>query len=93
MAKVKFLQSGYELSVPSGMDFQELHRKYPHLPLKFGCTRGDCGVCAIRVVEGEENLTKKSAKEETTLKAKGLEGREYRLACQCGFNGDISLDR
>ena len=95
MAKVKFLEQNLIVQAPSGTEFQELHKRQPELPLKFGCRGGDCGVCAFRVVEGAHNLTKQSNQEKRTLESKSLDPHSYRLACQCAFNGDvvISLNR
>lgn len=91
MAKITFDSKGIEIRVQDGSDFLEIHRRHPELPLKFGCTRGDCGVCAIRIVEGNDHLTKESDKERETLLRKGR-GSDYRLACQCAVNGDVIIE-
>jgi len=67
-------------------NLKRAHDLHPELPLKFGCRRGDCGVCAIRVVEGMENLTRRTKQEEIFMAKKKLPA-EYRLACQCSLNG------
>jgi ferredoxin len=91
MAVVKFKDKNIEIFVREGTELVEIYRKNPRLPMRFGCTRGDCGVCSIEVFEGMENLTKKSKKECETLEKKGLNGDCYRLGCQCTVNGDITI--
>ncbi len=88
MPKLKFVQ--VEVEISSGTELIEVARKYPSLPFKFGCTRGECGVCAVKVDAGMQNLTKLSRSEEETLLRRGC-GDGYRLACQCAMNGDVEL--
>ncbi len=90
MVKIKFLKSDQTIEAPSGSDLIKVCQKHPALPITFGCTRGECGVCAIAIVEGGEHLTQCSPQEKHTLKQKGL-GDGYRLACQCAVNGDILI--
>lgn len=91
MPKLKFLRKNIEVTISSGSEFLEIFKKNPDLPMKFGCTRGECGVCAIKVIEGCKNLTKCSSQERDLLGKKGLSD-EHRLACQCAVNGDITLE-
>lgn len=85
------LKSAKELVIfKSGSELLEIKRINPTLPLKFGCTRGQCGVCAVEVVSGSENISKKCPQEEGTLAKKRL-GPNWRLACQCALNGDVEL--
>lgn len=90
MSKIKFIKAQQEIEVPSGSEFLEIHRKHPHLPLKFGCRQGGCGICAIKVTRGMENLSKLSPLESKTLCKKGCD-ETYRLACQCAVNGPIEV--
>lgn len=62
----------------------------PSIPLKFGCCQGECGTCAIRVLEGEENLSPMTKQEKITLARLGL--HHHRLACQCALRGDVVID-
>lgn len=91
MPKITFESHGVSVSVRGGSELLEVYRKYPDLPLKFGCTRGECGVCVIRVVAGLQNLTKKSCQEAAILQSKQLDDT-HRLACQCAVNGDIVIE-
>ena len=91
MVKVYFVSQSKEIEVSRGAEFIELVEKYPNAPLRFGCRRGGCGVCAIAVRAGIENLSKPSKEEKELLSRKGLEG-DCRLACQCAINGDVEID-
>lgn len=87
----EFKTSYASVKVKSGAELLEIGRKHPELKLKFGCTRGDCGVCAVKVCNGSENLTKRSRHEAETLERTKKPGAEWRLACQCAINGDVSV--
>lgn len=69
--------------------------RIPHLnasmPLKFGCGKGNCGTCVIKVINGEENLSSKTKEEIATLDRLGVSS-SYRLACQCAVKGDVEID-
>lgn len=88
MAKISHLDKSYV--VRNGMELLQAYNLNPHLPLKFGCTKGNCGVCKIKLIQGQENLSKKTKQEIDTLAAKQLDS-SYRLACQCAINGDIVI--
>ncbi len=81
-----------EIRVAGGSELLAIQRKNPELPLKFGCCHGECGTCAIEVLQGSQNLSKCSQQELLTLKKKGLSGN-HRLACQCALNGDVTIAR
>ena len=91
MTEINFPDSNLRFKCSSGTDFLEFHRKNPNSPLRFGCQRGDCGTCAIKILEGSENLTKQSEQEKQVLRQKNLDVEQHRLACQCAFNGDVAL--
>lgn len=92
MAKIRFATKEIESHVPVGIDLLAAAAIRPQLPFKFGCRRGECGVCAIKVNQGSQNLTKMSALEQNVLIKKGHAKDIYRLACQCALNGDIEID-
>lgn len=52
----------------------------------FGCEDGKCGSCRVEVINGGENFTPLTKKEEEM----GIE-RPYRLLCQCKIKGDITI--
>lgn len=82
---------GKSIRTKEGEEFVALSQRIEELPLRFGCRRGNCGVCAIEVMDGQDNLTKKSISEMCTLKTKGLAKESHRLACQCAMNGDVKV--
>lgn len=49
---------------------------------------GQCGCCAVEVVEGTENLSPRTDAENKLLKKKP---ENYRLACQTLVNGPVSV--
>lgn len=49
---------------------------------------GQCGTCIVEVLEGEENLSPRSAVEEKKLRKKP---GNYRLACQTVVNGSVTV--
>jgi ferredoxin len=61
------------------------------IPIETVCGgRAKCGRCLVRVLEGEQYLTRKNASEQMRLSA--LEaGPDMRLACQTHTRGDISI--
>lgn len=83
---------------PSG-ELVELSRNSPLTDLEevtetvisFGCRSGACGACAIEVLEGISNLTKADDMERSFLTALGYPEERYRLACQCRFQGNITI--
>jgi len=91
MATITFKKQKLEISVSDGSEFVDVFQKDTSLPMKFGCTRGICGVCAMEVTSGMDNLTKKSDLESETLKRKGIEEENYRLGCQCAVNGSVEV--
>lgn len=90
MATIKFVSDQQSIDAPVGTELLKLYENHPHLPLKFGCCKGICGKCAIKVSAGMEHLTKLSEQEKATLLKKGLSS-DYRLACQCALNGSIEI--
>jgi ferredoxin len=88
MPKITFEKDNITQQIPAGCDFQRALTLYPHLPLRFGCRRGECGVCALYIEKGMENLTKVTPEEKATLARKRLPS-DCRLGCQCAVNGDI----
>ena len=62
------------------------------IPIQSVCGgRAQCGRCAVRIVRGEEFLTKKTALELIRLRA--LDADDHtRLACQTHTRGDIEIE-
>lgn len=90
MPKFTFLKEGQTIELKEGTELKRISELYPSLPLRFGCRQGDCGTCAIKVVEGEQNLSPLTKQERITLQRLGL--ASHRLACQCALKGDVTID-
>lgn len=59
--------------------------------IDFGCRVGACGACAIKVIQGSENLSAMSEDERDFITMLDLGEGIYRLACQCKILGDITI--
>ena len=75
----------------SGTELLQAYKIDPSIPLKFGCCNGECGVCAIKILEGQENLSGKSKQEKFTLTKNKLDP-SFRLACLCALIDDVVAD-
>lgn len=91
MPTVSFKEKNCSFYIHEGSTLLEAKEKNPNIPLKFGCKRGSCGVCQIKILSGNENLTKQCRNEASCLKQKGLDDN-YRLACQVAVNGNVLID-
>ena len=60
--------------------------------IDYECWCGMCGADLIRVIEGREFLNEVTEKEIKTLKRKGLEPGEYRLACMTKVSGPVRIE-
>lgn len=90
MPKLTFSQNHGELILKEGTDLLRVPFIARSAPLKFGCCKGQCGTCAIKIVNGMENLSAPTKEEQATLSRLHLEG--HRLACQCALLGDVTID-
>lgn len=90
MPNVKFSQEDRVYTAREGTELSKLPEFYPDIPLKFGCRQGNCGVCAVRVIEGELNLSPKTKQEIATLNHLQLHNK--RLTCQCALKGDVTIE-
>ncbi|MCV2884451.1 (2Fe-2S)-binding protein [Aestuariibacter sp. AA17] len=91
MPTVKLLKSGIDVSLAENSSLCELD--YVVQPdLMFGCRSAACGTCAIRVVEGLDNLSPKNEAEEHLLDTLCINDETHRLACQCKLSGDVAIE-
>lgn len=56
----------------------------------FKCGGGLCGTCRVRIVDGQENLSKVMKKEVDRLGNEKIE-QGFRLACQTFVTGDVTV--
>lgn len=63
-----------------------------HSGMLFGCGKGECGVCACSIINGGENINKKTSIEENTL-SKINAYPSQRLACQIRVKkGEVEIE-
>lgn len=79
MAQLKIESQGIE--VPDG---EPISKACDELGVPFGCNEGLCGACEVEIVEGMDNLSKRTDNE----KDMGVEGQK-RLACQCKIKSGV----
>lgn len=91
MFKIVFLQQNKIYTFSRESELKHALALHPEMPLRFGCRQGHCATCAIKVVDGMENLSRPTKEEKETLSKKGLSDN-YRLACQCVVLGDVTID-
>ncbi|MBP7708186.1 2Fe-2S iron-sulfur cluster binding domain-containing protein [Candidatus Pacearchaeota archaeon] len=71
--------------VKDGESIEEACRK---LGVPFSCEQGYCGICAINILEGEDNLNAVTPDEDNL----GLD-KKRRLACRCKIkSGKLKID-
>lgn len=92
MVKLSFKKEKVSFELLEGIELLQAYKMNPCIPLRFGCCEGNCGVCAIEIAEGENNLSRMTKKERKTLQEKNLLEEGYRLACQCAIKGDVVID-
>ena len=90
MPTVKIKSTGEVFSLPHNAHLSDANELQLG-GLVFGCRSGACGICAIEVLEGGENLSPRGESEEMFLEFLGHQQASVRLACQCRLRGDITL--
>ncbi len=61
--------------------------------LKFGCKAGKCGICRIRVLQGNDNISHKNDLEKMVFMHLKIEDDTIRLACQCTIYGNVKIEQ
>lgn len=92
MPKLYFTLSDKTYSLSNGKELLEAYRQDSSMPLRFGCCSGTCGTCAMKVISGQENLSRITKQEKETLRVTGRD-ESYRLACQCAIVGDVVVEK
>ncbi|MEM7105663.1 MAG: adenylate/guanylate cyclase domain-containing protein [Bacteroidota bacterium] len=67
-----------------------IENQIPHLHECGG--NGQCTTCRVRIIEGHQNLSKRTAVEKHTSHLRKWDP-SIRLACQCSVKGDVTLQR
>ena len=62
------------------------------LPITFGCRRGECGACLIRVHDNPSHLHAPDVRERHVLDVLRAEPG-WRLACQCVIANDVRISQ
>ena len=81
MAKIISTETSEEIEVEDNSAMKSGCMK---LGIPFSCSKGTCGTCMVKIVEGKENLEEMNDAE----KQMGLDG-EYRLSCQCRIKSGV----
>ena len=91
MAIIKFVKPYPDIVVDPGANLMQSLLK-GNMPVASSC-HGDgiCSKCAVRIVNGAENLNKMKDSEAQLLEKNGFP-TPYRLSCQTIVLGDITLD-
>lgn len=90
--KVTFKNTGDTAEVSEGVDLKTV-TKDNGWSIAYGCEDGMCGTCIVKIAEGSENLSPMEEKEKNTLSVMGMDPNEYRLACQCKVQGDVTIEQ
>jgi ferredoxin len=83
---VRFINAEETVSFDGHVDLKELTDF-----ITFGCRSGKCGICAVRVVSGGENVSPKTVNEERLFALLEEDDPAIRLACQSRVHGDTVL--
>ena len=67
MPKLTFLKQNKSIQLKEGTELARIPLLDSSIEMKFGCRQGHCGTCAIKVVNGEINLSPKTKMEQKTL--------------------------
>ncbi|MFH2106343.1 MAG: 2Fe-2S iron-sulfur cluster-binding protein [Candidatus Micrarchaeota archaeon] len=90
MATVKIRNDNVEFEIPDGGFLKDYANG--ETAMLFGCQRGNCGTCICSIIKGEQNVNKKTQKEELTINKLGLPNGS-RLACQIQImKGNVEIE-
>lgn len=89
MPSVTFQTSGKSIEIDKDSNLLRMSIRYEG-SVPFKCGGGLCGTCRVRIVDGQENLSKVMKKEIDRLGQDKLD-EGYRLACQTFVTGDITI--
>jgi ferredoxin len=88
MSRITFVDGARTLEAPPGTRLMELVDRH-QVPIRFGCRRGQCTTCRIRVLAGA--LAPPGPVERSTLAQHELPA-DVRLTCQAELGeGDVTI--
>lgn len=91
MPRVTFMTCDGEKSIEAPPDSVLLQTALDNgIEIEWGCESGGCGLCRVKVIEGEDNLSEPSEAEIDFLVGDLDEG--WRLACQTRIKGDVRVE-
>lgn len=90
MPKITFLPANREIEAESGSTIL-LAATRNGIRIDHECTDGICGTDIARIVEGAENLSKKTESEDLTLETMDA-GDDCRLCCMAKVLGDVVVE-
>ena len=90
MPKIKFLPANREIEADVGMTIL-LAATRKGIKITHECTEGICGTDIARIVNGAENLSKKTDFEDLTLETMDA-GADDRLCCMAKVLGDVVVE-
>ncbi|CAO5248746.1 2Fe-2S iron-sulfur cluster-binding protein [Frankia sp. AgKG'84/4] len=86
MPSLRFVNADEKVDFDDYVDLKDM-REF----VTFGCRGGRCGICAVRVLSGGENLSPRTPREERLFELLGEDDPAMRLACQSRAYGDTVL--
>ena len=92
MPKVTFKHSGKSTEAEVGEWMYDVADRCDS-GVPFACKAGACGTCATEVLEGDETLPKRTARELRTLGELGVDSQRHRLPCLLEVGGDVTFGR
>ncbi len=87
---VHFVPDDMDVQAPAGTRLLDIATT-SGADLTFGCKKGTCGTCRVRITEGLKNLSPCAREEQDFLASLGSPNTE-RLACQVRVLGNVSVD-
>lgn len=82
--------TGDEILVKKGSNLLDYRASENSLP-NFGCCKGLCGLCLIKITANCDKLPPPTEKEKETIGGLKRSCFEYRLACQLIISADFSF--
>ncbi|MEZ9423324.1 2Fe-2S iron-sulfur cluster binding domain-containing protein [Vibrio lentus] len=85
------VNSGTEILLPDNAFLTDVE-EFSSESLKFGCRKGACGICLVKISTSKENISAPTTREKSLLLRMGRVEEDLRLACQVKVFGDIAIE-